>query len=136
MARECGAKKVYFASAAPPVRFANVYGIDMPSRSELIAANRDARQIAVAIGADEVFYQDLSDLIEDVRACNPHIKQFDASCFDGNYITGGVSAEYLAGLEANRSEQAKGDTAGQGDAGTDGQGQQANQLDLGFSTVD
>ena len=75
-------------------------------------------------------------MIEDVRACNPHIKQFDASCFDGNYITGGVSAEYLASLEANRSEQAKGDTAGQGDAGADGQGQQANQLDLGFSTVD
>lgn len=136
MARDCGAKKVYFASAAPPVRFANVYGIDMPSRSELIAANRDSKQIAAAIGADEVFYQDLSDLIEDVRACNPHIKQFDASCFDGNYITGGVSAEYLASLEANRSEQAKGDTAGQGDAGADGQGQQANQLDLGFSTVD
>ena len=136
MARDCGAKKVYFASAAPPVRFANVYGIDMPSRSELIASNRDAKEIAVAIGADEVIYQDLSDLIEDVRACNPHIKQFDASCFDGHYITGGVSAEYLAGLEANRSEQAKGEDSGHSDAGTDRPGQQANQLDLGFSTVD
>jgi amidophosphoribosyltransferase len=75
-------------------------------------------------------------LIEDVRACNPHIKRFDASCFDGDYITGGVSAAYLAGLEANRSEQAKGDVAGPADAGHDGQGQHANQLDLGFSTVD
>ena len=131
MARDCGARKVYFASAAPPVRFPNVYGIDMPSRSELIAANRDARQIAVAIGADEVFYQELPDLIEDVRACNPMIKQFDASCFDGFYITGGVSAEYLAGIEANRTE---GETAGPADAF--GVGHQANQLDLGFSTVD
>ena len=129
MARDCGANKVYFASAAPPVRFPNVYGIDMPSRSELIAANRDAKQIAAAIGADEVFYQDLSDLIEDVRACNPLIKQFDASCFDGHYITGGVSAEYLAGIEANRTE---GETSDQSDR----PGLQASQLDLGFSTVD
>ena len=108
----------------------------MPSRSELIAANRDAKQIAAAIGADEVFYQDLADLIEDVRICNPHIKQFDASCFDGNYITGGVSAEYLAGLEANRTERARGEGAGYGEAVADGAGQQSNQLDLGFSTVD
>ena len=130
MARDCGAKKVYFASAAPPVRFPNVYGIDMPSRSELIAADRDASQIAAAIGADEVFYQELSDLIADVRACNPHITQFDASCFDGKYITGGVSAEYLASIEANRTE---GETAGQADAYAPGQ--ESNQLDLGFSTV-
>ena len=136
MARDCGAKKVYFASAAPPVRFANVYGIDMPSRSELIAANRDAKQIAAAIGADEVFYQDLADLIEDVRICNPNIKQFDASCFDGNYITGGVTAEYLAGLEANRTERINGEAAGYGETVADGAGQQSNQLDLGFSTVD
>ena len=129
MARDCGANKVYFASAAPPVRFPNVYGIDMPSRSELIAANRDAGQIAEAIGADAVFYQDLSDLIADVRACNPHITRFDASCFDGDYVTGGVSAEYLAGIEANRTE---GETAGQNEH----QALHANQLDLGFSTVD
>ena len=131
MARDCGAKRVYFASAAPPVRFPNVYGIDMPSRTELIAAGRDAKQIAAVIGADEVFYQELADLIEDVRACNPRITQFDASCFDGNYITGGVSAEYLAGIEANRIE---GETAGQADGNT--QGREANQLDLGFSRVD
>ena len=131
MARDCGAKKVYFASAAPPVRFANVYGIDMPSRTELIAANRDASEIAAVIGADEVFYQDLADLIEDVRACNPHIKQFDASCFDGNYITGGVTAEYLADIEANRNERSDGEAFGQ----QDGQVMQSSQLDLGFSTV-
>ena len=132
MARDCGAKKVYFASAAPPVRFPNVYGIDMPSRSELIAADRDAKQIAAAIGADEVFYQDLSDLIEDVRACNPHIRQFDASCFDGNYITGGVSTEYLAGIEARRNERSEDESAGHADS----HAMQSNQLDLGFSTVD
>lgn len=132
MARDCGAKKVYFASAAPPVRFPNVYGIDMPSRSELIAADRDVKQIAAAIGADEVFYQDLSDLIEDVRACNPHIRQFDASCFDGNYITGGVSTEYLAGIEARRNERSEDESAGHADS----QSMQSNQLDLGFSTID
>jgi amidophosphoribosyltransferase len=134
MARDCGAKKVYFASAAPPVRFPNVYGIDMPSRSELIASNRDAKQIAEAIGADEVFYQELADLIEDVRACNPQIKQFDASCFDGNYITGGVSAEYLASLEADRNARSEGDASGLGNG--QGRASVANQLDLGFSTVD
>ena len=131
MARDCGAKKVYFASAAPPVRFPNVYGIDMPSRTELIAANRDASEIAAAIGADEVFYQDLADLIKDVRACNPQIKQFDASCFDGNYITGGVTAEYLADIEANRNERSEGEAASQ----QDGHVMQSSQLDLGFSTV-
>ena len=126
MAREAGAKKVYFASAAPPVRFPNVYGIDMPTRSELIATGRDAKQIAYAIGADAVFYQDLKDLIEDVRACNPAIKNFDASCFDGVYVTGNVSPEYLAGIEATR---ANGETRS-------AEGQSSNQLDLGLSTVD
>ena len=125
MARDCGAKKVYFASAAPPVRFPNVYGIDMPTRGELIATGRDAAQIAEAIGADAVYYQELNDLIDDVRACNPEIKHFDASCFDGEYITG-VSAEYLAGVEASRSD---GETRGDEGAST-------FQLDLGLSTVD
>jgi amidophosphoribosyltransferase len=128
MARDCGALRVYFASAAPPVRFPNVYGIDMPSRTELIATGRDAAQIAEAIGADAVFYQDLADLIEDVRACNPAIHEFDASCFNGEYITGGVSAEYLAGIEANRID---GETKGDGEGHTASQ-----QLDLGLSTVD
>ena len=129
MARDCGASKVYFASAAPPVRFPNVYGIDMPSRSELIATGRDAAQIAEAIGADAVFYQDLADLIEDVRSCNPAIKSFDASCFDGTYITGGVSDEYLAAIEASRND-------GEILKGSGEEGTTTHQLDLGLSTVD
>lgn len=129
MARDCGAKKVYFASAAPPVRFPNVYGIDMPSRAELIATGRDASQIAEAIGADAVFYQDLADLIEDVRSCNPAIKSFDASCFDGVYITGGVSDEYLAGIEASRND-------GESSGAAVEDGGKTHQLDLGLSTVD
>ena len=127
MARECGALKVYFASAAPPVRFPNVYGIDMPTRAELIATGRNPAEIAEAIGADAVFYQELSDLLADVKRCNPAIMNFDASCFDGHYITGGVSAEYLAGVEASRND---GETRG-GEYSDE-----ANQLDLGFSTVD
>jgi amidophosphoribosyltransferase len=126
MAREAGARKVYFASAAPPVRYPNVYGIDMPTRGELIATGRDAQDVAKVIGADAVFYQDLEDLIDDVRACNPAIRNFDASCFDGVYITGNVSSEYLAGIEASRSD---GETLS-------GDGPAASQLDLGFSTVD
>ena len=129
MARDCGARKVYFASAAPPVRFPNVYGIDMPSRTELIATGRDAAQIAAAIGADAVFYQDLADLIEDVRSCNPAIKSFDASCFDGTYITGGVSDEYLAGIEASRNDV----EIAKGSADEDNK---THQLVLGLSTVE
>jgi amidophosphoribosyltransferase len=102
MARDCGANKVYFASAAPPVRFPNVYGIDMPTRSEFIATGRTEEQIAREIGADAVIYQDLSALIEDVRGNNAKIARFDTSCFDGVYITGDVTPEYLAGLEADR----------------------------------
>ena len=130
MARDCGAKKVYFASAAPPVRFPNVYGIDMPTRGELIATDRTAAQIATAIGADAVFYQELDDLVDDIRKCNPAIQRFDASCFDGKYITGGVSAQYLADIEASRHD---GETLGQRAHGEDAA---ANQLDLGFTTVD
>ena len=126
MARDCGAKKVYFASAAPPVRFPNVYGIDMPSRAELIATGRTTAEIAEVIGADAVFYQDLADLIEDVRSCNPAIKSFDASCFDGTYITGGVSDDYLAGIEADRND---GELAGR----MADEGGKSHQLDLGLS---
>ena len=129
MARDCGAKKVYFASAAPPVRFPNVYGIDMPSRTELIATGRDATEIAKAIGADAVFYQELPDLIEDVRSCNPAIKSFDASCFDGVYITGGVTDAYLAGIEAARNDGESRGAIGEEQGET-------HQLDLGLSTVD
>ena len=104
MAREAGARKVHFASAAPPVRFPNVYGIDMPTRSELIASRRSVEEIAREIGCDRLIYQDLDDLIEDVRATNPAIARFETSCFDGKYITGDVTAEYLNCLEANRED--------------------------------
>ncbi len=135
MARDCGAKKVYFASAAPPVRFPNVYGIDMPTTSELIATGRDAAAIAVAIGADAVFYQELADLVADIRQCNPAIKNFDASCFDGKYITGGVTADYLAAIEANRQDGETRGSRSNRDANDDAE-DEANQLDLGFSTTE
>ena len=125
MARECGARKVYFASAAPPVRFPNVYGIDMPTRQELLATDRTEAEIAREIGADAVFYQDLDALVEDVRGLNPAIKQFDASCFDGVYITGDVTPEYLAKIESSRNDgETRSDDASQ------------SQLDLNLSVVD
>jgi amidophosphoribosyltransferase len=107
MAREAGAKEVYFASAAPPVRFPNVYGIDMPSVHELVANGRTDEQIAQEIGADRLIYQDLQDLIEAAREGNPAIRRFDASCFDGNYVTGDVSREYLDRIEQARNDSAK-----------------------------
>jgi amidophosphoribosyltransferase len=107
MARDGGAKKVYFASAAPPVRFPNVYGIDMPSVQELIGNGRTEDQIAAAIGADQLIYQDLSDLIDAAREGNPKIQKFDASCFDGQYITGDVSKDYLDRIEQARCDTVK-----------------------------
>jgi amidophosphoribosyltransferase len=103
MAKEAGANKVFFASAAPPVRFPNVYGIDMPTRHELIATGRDDEEICREIGADHLVYQELDSLIKDVRCVNPSISQYETSCFDGRYITGDVTPEYLAVLEAQRS---------------------------------
>jgi amidophosphoribosyltransferase len=102
MARDSGARAVYFASASPPVRFPNVYGIDMPTRAELLANGRTDEEIAREIGADAVIYQDLSDLIKAIQEVNPKLTAFDASCFDGKYITGDVSEEYLARLEGMR----------------------------------
>jgi len=102
MAREAGAKRVFFASAAPPVRFPNVYGIDMPTRTELIATGRTDEQVAREIGADAVIYQDLEALKAAVRAVNPKLEQFETSCFDGTYITGDITAEYLASVERQR----------------------------------
>ena len=102
MARDAGARKVYFASAAPPVKFPNVYGIDMPSRRELIATGRSDEEICREIGADKLIYQDLEDLKEAVRKVNPTIKYFDASCFDGDYITGDITLEYLDSIEVAR----------------------------------
>ena len=108
LAREAGAKKVYFASAAPPVRYANVYGIDMPSRTELVANNRSIDQVCEEIGADKLIYQDLDDLIDAVRECNPAIESFDTSCFDGEYVTGDVSVSYLKAVDELRKDEAKG----------------------------
>lgn len=107
MARDMGAKKVYLASAAPPVRYPNVYGIDMPAAEELIAFGRTEAQIAEYIGCDRLIYQDLEDLVAAVRQGNKSITQFDCSCFDGNYVTGGVSDVYLDELRVRRSDAAK-----------------------------
>ena len=104
MARAAGANKVYFASAAPPVRFPNVYGIDMPTQSELIATGRSDEEIARAIGADNLVYQDLQDMQQAVRDINPKLSRFEASCFDGEYVTGDITAEYLARLGQSRGE--------------------------------
>jgi amidophosphoribosyltransferase len=106
MAREAGARKVYFASASPPVRYPNVYGIDMPAPSELIASGRDENQIAQELGADRLIYQRLDDLIEACKEGNEGITHFDTSCFSGEYITG-VEAGYLEELQARRSDLAK-----------------------------
>ena len=102
MARDAGARKVIFASAAPPVKFPNVYGIDMPTRSELVAHDRSDEEVARIIGADELIYQDVEDMKAAVRDINPALTDFDASCFDGNYITGDVTPEYLNRLEQQR----------------------------------
>jgi amidophosphoribosyltransferase len=104
MARDAGAHKVFFASAAPPVRYPNVYGIDMPTSHELIAYGRSDAEIAREIGADRLIYQDLDALIEDCRSVNPAIEQFETSCFSGEYVTGDVTPEYLASIEALRND--------------------------------
>lgn len=92
MAREAGAKKVYLASAAPPVYYPNFYGIDMPSKEELIANGRTHEEVRESIGCDVLIYQDLNTLLQTISALNPEIKQFDASCFDGHYVTGNIKA--------------------------------------------
>jgi amidophosphoribosyltransferase len=107
MARDAGAKKVYFASAAPPVRYPNVYGIDMPAANELIAHDRSEQEVCVAIGADRLIYQDLDDLIDAVRKGNPEIKHFDTSCFSNEYITGDIDDAYLERIGALRNDNAQ-----------------------------
>ena len=102
MARDAGAKKVYFASASPPIKFPNVYGIDMPYVKELIAYNITISEISKAIGADKLIYQDLDDLILAVKEGNKNISKFDTSCFNGEYITQGVSSNYLRDLGKTR----------------------------------
>ena len=107
MAREAGAKKVYMASAAPPVKYPNVYGIDMPASKEFVADNRTNDEIAKFIGCDKLFYQNLQDLIESVKCESKIISSFDSSCFDGKYITGDVDNEYLASLDQLRNDAEK-----------------------------
>jgi len=126
MARESGARKVFFASAAPPVRYPNVYGIDMPTREELIACDRTEAEIAREIGCDELIYQDLEALRDDVRSVNPKITNFEDSCFSGVYVTGDVTQEYLDGVEAQRRDGAK-----MADMEAE-----STQLDLGLELVD
>jgi amidophosphoribosyltransferase len=107
MAREAGAKKVYFASAAPEIRFPNVYGIDMPSANELIAHGHDVDSICKIIGADGLIFQSLEDLVDAVRSENPELKRFETSVFDGVYVTNDIDQAYLNRLDAQRNEAAK-----------------------------
>lgn len=112
MAREAGAKNVYFASAAPAVRYPNVYGIDMPVAMELIAFERSVEEVAALIGADRLIYQDLEDLKAAVSEVNPALGEFDCSVFDGHYITGDIDPEYLARLEIARSDASRQQSSG------------------------
>ena len=123
MAREAGARRVFFASAAPPVRFPNVYGIDMPTRAELIAAHRSEEDVAREIGADALVYQDLEALKDAVRLANPRLTSFETSCFDGVYITGDVTSDYLQAIESRRDAER--------DSGDD----EGAQLDLNLATA-
>ncbi len=107
MARDSGAKKVYFASAAPAIRYQNVYGIDMPSRTELVAHDRNVEEIAAEIGADKLIFQDLDDLIKTVNKRNADLQRFDTSVFTGEYVTGDVNMEYLDELQKKRSDGEK-----------------------------
>ena len=119
MAREAGAKKVYLASAAPPVKFPNVYGIDMPSRNELLAYNKDDKEIVKDIGADALIYQDLDDLKSTIIQENTSLENFDCSCFDGQYVTSDIDEIYLNKIESIRS-----------DTEHNKQSNSSNQLDL------
>jgi len=111
MARDAGARRVYLASAAPPVRFPNVYGIDMPTKDELIAHGRSIEEIREFIGADALIYQDVAAMKRVVAALNPKLDGFEASCFDGHYITGDVSADDFAAMAAQRGTQGEEDEA-------------------------
>ncbi len=107
MAREAGAKKVYFASASPPVTHQNVYGIDMPAADELVAHNRSAEDVATIIGADRLIYQSMADLVTAVNKGNPELQHFDMSCFNGTYVTGDVTEEYLNNISLQRNDQSQ-----------------------------
>ncbi len=120
LAREAGARKVYFASAAPPVRYPNVYGIDMPAAYELVAAGRSDEEVAKLIGADWLIYQDLEDLVTAVRHDKARVEAFDTSCFSGEYVTGDVTPEYLGRIERERSDDAKARRRAVAEPATDG----------------
>mgnify|MGYP003320575241 FL=1 len=107
MARVAGAKKVFFASAAPPVRYPNVYGIDMASKNEFVAHDKTTDEVCRIIGADKLIYQNLEDLIWSVQQGNPEISSFDCSCFDGQYLTQDIDTSYLENIEALRSDKFK-----------------------------
>jgi amidophosphoribosyltransferase len=107
MARDAGASKVYFASAAPAIRYPNVYGIDMPTANELIAAGKSEKEVEKAIGADWLIYQDLEDLIAAASEGNPEIFEFECSVFNGVYITGDVDEIYLERLKSQRNDLVK-----------------------------
>jgi len=108
MARDVGARRVYFASAAPPIRYPNVYGIDMPAASELVAHGRTEEEVCRVLGADGLIFQDLDDLIDAVqKKGKSDVDRFDTSVFDSQYVTGDVTVEYLNQLEQNRSDGAK-----------------------------
>ena len=108
MARAAGANKVYMASAAPPVRYQNVYGIDMPTQAELIATGRDDEEIARIIGADALIYQDIEDMKKSISDLNPALTNFDTSCFTGEYVTGDITPEYLARIAIPRDGPERG----------------------------
>ena len=107
MARSAGANKVFFASAAPAVRYPNVYGIDMPTQSELIAYERDYDEVAREIGVDGLVYQNLHDLEQSIQDLNPALTQFESSCFSGCYVTGDIDAGYLETLQRTRGQRAR-----------------------------
>jgi amidophosphoribosyltransferase len=107
MVREQGAKKVYVCSAAPPVRYPNVYGIDMPARSELVANGKTVEELARFIGADELIFQELDDLKDAITEACPGLTHFDTSVFDGVYVTGDITEDYLNTLERQRNDAAK-----------------------------
>ena len=107
MARDAGAKKVYLASAAPPVRFPNVYGIDMPTPDELVAHNRSIEEIRQVIGCDALIYQDVEGMKRTISSLNPKLQGFDASCFDGVYVTGDVTAQTIAAMNSARADTAE-----------------------------
>jgi amidophosphoribosyltransferase len=109
MARDAGARKVYLASAAPPVRYPNVYGIDMPTSDELVAHNRTVDEIRISIGCDALIYQDVDAMKQAIASLNPKLAGFDASCFDGVYVTGDITLEDIARMNAGRDQSEEGE---------------------------